>query len=328
MNANEIYHETWSALTGDLNIEAEFPRPLLAHYCSINTLEQILRGQELWLSNPLFMNDLEEVRFGVVTGYELAITNESLSHALKTADRRTAFFDALRGLYERFTSDLVFDCYVACFSEHKRDDDDGLLSMWRAYGANGGGAALVFDVNSVSTPETPGVGLALGKVQYGTSKERSEWLSKKVEEAAALVRDTDIPTHFLHMVAGALFERIKMMALFSKHVGFKEENEWRLVYISQYDPDGNLKQFIGYSVGLRGVEPKLKLPLKGKLPGLNLDISLTAITDRILLGPSVSDSLARKSVCRMLELLNLPELGAKVRGSTIPLRPSFHVPGR
>ena len=46
-------------------------RPLLAHYTSIGVLEQIMKEGEVWLSNPLYMNDLEEVRFGVQQGVRL-----------------------------------------------------------------------------------------------------------------------------------------------------------------------------------------------------------------------------------------------------------------
>ena len=46
-------------------------RPLLAHYTSITTLKDILKRQEVWLSNPLFMNDLEELRFGIIEGTAL-----------------------------------------------------------------------------------------------------------------------------------------------------------------------------------------------------------------------------------------------------------------
>ena len=34
-------------------------------------LEAILLNEELWLSNPLFMNDKEEVNFGINTGANL-----------------------------------------------------------------------------------------------------------------------------------------------------------------------------------------------------------------------------------------------------------------
>ena len=40
--------------------------PLLAHYTSIDVIEKILRSEEIWFSNPLFMNDLEEMRFGML----------------------------------------------------------------------------------------------------------------------------------------------------------------------------------------------------------------------------------------------------------------------
>ena len=33
---------------------------LLAHYTSVQVVEQILKHEELWFSNPLYMNDLEE----------------------------------------------------------------------------------------------------------------------------------------------------------------------------------------------------------------------------------------------------------------------------
>jgi len=50
--------------------EENYPkqRPLLAHYTSMAVLEKIIRDEEIWFSNPLFMNDLEEVRFGIYNG--------------------------------------------------------------------------------------------------------------------------------------------------------------------------------------------------------------------------------------------------------------------
>jgi hypothetical protein len=55
-------------LFADLRPENAFPnkRPLLAHYTTIQALEKILTNNELWFSNPLFMNDMKAVRFGVV----------------------------------------------------------------------------------------------------------------------------------------------------------------------------------------------------------------------------------------------------------------------
>jgi hypothetical protein len=57
-------------LFADLLENDSFPakRPLLAHYTSIPVLEAMLRNNEVWFSNPLFMNDMEEVRFGINAG--------------------------------------------------------------------------------------------------------------------------------------------------------------------------------------------------------------------------------------------------------------------
>jgi len=42
--------------------------PLLAHYTSIRVMEDILRSSEVWFSNPLFMNDMQELVHGLNEG--------------------------------------------------------------------------------------------------------------------------------------------------------------------------------------------------------------------------------------------------------------------
>ena len=42
--------------------------PLLAHYTSIRTLERIAQTGEIWFSNPLYMNDVDELRYGMNLG--------------------------------------------------------------------------------------------------------------------------------------------------------------------------------------------------------------------------------------------------------------------
>jgi hypothetical protein len=68
--------ELFKPLFADLQGNDSFPdqRPLLAHYTSVPVLEAILRNNEVWLSNPLFMNDVEEVRFGMTNGAKDALS--------------------------------------------------------------------------------------------------------------------------------------------------------------------------------------------------------------------------------------------------------------
>jgi len=52
----------------ELRTSPEMPL-LLAHYTSVTVVEQILRNDEVWFANPLYMNDLDEMRAGVLTRY-------------------------------------------------------------------------------------------------------------------------------------------------------------------------------------------------------------------------------------------------------------------
>lgn len=63
----EIVHES---LWKDLNNEDTFPNktPLLAHYTSISNFDLIIGNGEIWFSNPLNMNDSDELLFGMNQG--------------------------------------------------------------------------------------------------------------------------------------------------------------------------------------------------------------------------------------------------------------------
>ena len=129
-----------------------------------------------------------------------------------------------------------------------------------------------------------------------------------------------MPDDKLHLAVWALFERIKLFALFTKHRGFAEEEEWRMVYMRDRDREKLFDRMFGYVIGPQGAEPKLKLKV-APLPGvLADDVCLEKFVHSIILGPSASSVLALTSVKRMLNLLGRSELAARVIGSTTPLR--------
>jgi hypothetical protein len=66
----EVFKEFARALFADVQANDGFDvaKPLLSHYTSLSTLEQILKTDEMWFSNPLYMNDFEELRFGMREG--------------------------------------------------------------------------------------------------------------------------------------------------------------------------------------------------------------------------------------------------------------------
>ena len=106
----------------------------------------------------------------------------------------------------------------------------------------------------------------------------------------------------------------------TKHKGFEEEEEWRIVYVPTNDKTKRLHSLFSYWNGPRGLEPKLKFTV-GPIDGItDSDLSLSKIVDRIILGPSQSSPFAKAMVQRMLIEIKKPEIAARVVSSKIPFR--------
>jgi hypothetical protein len=90
--------------------------------------------------------------------------------------------------------------------------------------------------------------------------------------------------------------------------------------MSDRDKDEKFKQFFGHVATNRGIEPKLKLPIK-PVPGLTSeDISLEKLVNRIILGPSIASALGVNSLKQMLRNINKDSLIDRVVASDIPFR--------
>lgn len=310
----------FSKLWDDLDQKDEFysQKPHLAHYTSIAGLEKILQFNELWFSNPLYMNDHEEVGFGIDQGWRAVRSSYEIATACGSEKRHKLLLEAYEKCYWEFANDHVMDTYVFCTSEHTSGNKDGLLSMWRGYGGNGSGAAVVIDSGRIDL--TNAASLILAKVRYGSTAERVEWLTKKTREFAVLLGAVSLREEEIPVAAVALFERIKSIALFTKHCGFNEECEWRAVYMPNRDAGALIREFPGYSIGGRSVEPRLRFQLSATTGIAGVDFSLEKIVDRIILGPTSSSRLAIAGFLRLLDSTNHPSLKERVRASSIPYR--------
>ena len=317
---DEAISSLFRTLYDDIKQEDEFynKKPLLAHYTSLDVLEKILSTNEIWFSNPLFMNDLEEVRFGFIHGATKIKNNDSIKEALRTELRHKSFTETLDYYISDFEEKHLLDTYVFCLSEHDPENRDGMLSMWRGYGGNGRGAALIFDMSKLDPIEDSP--LVIQQVRYGSSDGRFEWFESAASTFANILTENHIPDEKLYIASHAIFQRLKLFALFTKHDGFKEEKEWRVVHMSDRDDDGKLKSMQSYLNGPRGVEPKRKFKLEPMAGVTAPDFSLNKILANILLGPSASFIMAVRSVGRMLDLIGKSELKDRLIASSIPLR--------
>jgi len=309
-----------NALWGDFEEDSDFPakRPLLAHYTSVATLEKIVSTDQVWLSNPLYMNDLEEMHFAMNAGAEGFRTSPYLSAACDSSRRHTFLVKKFDELFSNFDRNHALDTYVMCLSEHSPGRDDGLLSMWRGYGANGNGVAIVFDTANLSpNNDSP---LIVGKVRYQSHPQRLEWIDKKLYDLAEVLATTERTDGDLSLAAHHFIERLKLFALFTKHDGFSEEQEWRVVYMNERDPKALMKPMFGYAITSRGVEPKLKLELSKVAHVLGSGVTLETLIVQIILGPSISSTLSEDSVRRMLIIAGKESLSFLVSASSIPFR--------
>jgi hypothetical protein len=117
----------------------------------------------------------------------------------------------------------------------------------------------------------------------------------------------DVQDDQLWLIAYHIFNCVKVFALTSKHNGFEEENEWRLIYLSERDTQRVLQPRISYFIGPRGPEPKLKSPIAPvALPpdnpaadAPNQQLGFSDILDRIVLGPALSNPLTKIAVQRL-----------------------------
>ena len=321
MSAEDVWQAYWRSLFGDIDDENGWPnvKPLLAHYTSLATIEKIVAKGEIWLANPLYMNDVEEVRFLIHAGIDAAAQSDVLRSGLGTNGRFDSFVASVFDAYEEYGRSMVGDLYVICFSRHKpKEMTDGRLSMWRGYGDNGAGAAIVFDTKNI--PFDDGTPFVLAPVEYGTSDERKAKVENKLTELGDFFSKNHLIDDHLLAAGRALFQRLCLSAVFSKHIGFGEEEEWRLVYFPERDEDGDYRKYFGYFNGSTGIEPKLKLELDAFPQMVAAGIGFNDLVDTLIIGPSASAPLTEMSVKRMLTQIGREELTGRVKLSTIPYR--------
>lgn len=293
-------------------------KPLLAHYMPISKFESLLSNQQIWISNPLSMNDWQEVRFGINEGAHTFRSSEEIRTACKTEERYIALRSAFEKNYFKFDFEDALHIYAFCASEHETADNEGLLSMWRAYGDDANGIAVVFDTSVIEGDQSSP--FVVKKIFYGTDDERRGLIHETLKKFAQHLQQASIPTEKLNIAADRLFVWIKIFAVFSKHYGFREEKEWRIAYFGERDDANKAVRFMSYFLRAPSIESKLKYPIAELKNSAGESHSLNSITKKIILGPTHFNPLAMDAVKKMLSEKSQAELIPKLVSSTIPYR--------
>jgi hypothetical protein len=219
MSEPALFNDFWNPLISDLDHAKSFPtvRPLLAHYTSIDSLEGIVRNSELWFSHPLAMNDSEELRFGMQLGTVAFREAQVLRHACGTDQRYGLLLHAFDIAFGHFWNQHAFDTYVFCTALHEKDDNEGRLSMWRGYGGNGSGAAIVLDTAKLNANQASP--FIFDRVVYATRTERQLWVKSRIDILAGKIHDLHPSDDQLHLPAIAFSRAAEIICAIYKGPG-------------------------------------------------------------------------------------------------------------
>lgn len=295
----------------------------LIHYTSADNAMSIIRGNQIWMKNIRLMNDFREVDHGfdlLRKAYTPPVdtTPEIGLHAVKRSldDLFPGLMDETIGLFDMWFDTMRQNTHIVCLSEHDLEEDDlGRLSMWRAYGSGRIGVGLVInplplylvaaDFGAFSSPvyycdEKEIMGLFL-EVAANIRKERESVLAAGREE-----------------VKGYLFQLLRSLAICSKHKGFREEREWRIMHTKGLDDQGALR--IGVE-SLGGVPQRVfKLSFEDR-PDLGMTgISVPQLLLRVIIGPTEYPDAVREAFCEVLQEVGVADPARLVVCSDIPLR--------
>ncbi|WP_114129889.1 MULTISPECIES: DUF2971 domain-containing protein [Thalassospira] len=264
----------------------------LFHYTNQAGLLGILNSNDLWASSYKFLNDREEVVFfkkvlrnSLLPFFERNLRNKRDLDVMQSALLRLHGYSNLASqqadefidvLYKTTfqpqggRKELVHPFFVSfCSHSDSYEKKNGLLSQWRGYGSDGG-FAIEFDVKELSRQIQESVATYERAVSFfcdvfycdtdNSLPSLNENIECIVDTAEALIRGRENP-----------FEKsygpFVTAATRTKHIGFREEQEFRVVIapILQGGPFSELGE--GYSKfkkiyvreGKDGLIPYIKL---------------------------------------------------------------------
>ena len=207
---------------------ADYPN-ILYHYTSIEAFKSIVENRQIWLSSFIWMNDPNEGRFieqWIIEEAKRRRLNDELINAI------------ISSYYENFKN-----YYFLAFSEN-----GDLLSQWRAYAEDSTGFSIGFDPTFFTKVENIPVDTSLDKSNKSifTQNLNEEALPATYgiahviyakEEQQKIVKE--VFDYWLHQFSSSsdqeniilLGIELTQYGMVFKDPGFKEEREWRLLYL-------------------------------------------------------------------------------------------------
>jgi hypothetical protein len=118
-------------------------------------------------------------------------------------------------------------------------------------------------------------------------------------------------------LVGTIFCTLPFAAACSKHPGFAEEREWRLIHLPKQTPSKILQRAIEVIGGIP--QTVYKIPLADR-PDEGLNTAPAKLLKKVIIGPSNFPSPIYEAFVSELENAGMKDAASKVVISSIPLR--------
>jgi hypothetical protein len=284
------------------------------YYTSADTAMRILRNGEIWMRESHLMNDYREVEHG------FDCLNEAYK---KNKQRMLGVFDGMfPGFCERLETAINgwlphfrTDSYITCLSEHDPSEDQyGRLSMWRAYGG-GAGVALVVNGGPLLRPSSA-LRAYTSPVAY--------FHNAQVEEAfAQILSNVENNRDFVQsrgeqQVQASMFAALRYAILCTKHPGFHEEREWRVIYSPRFETSERITPSIE---SVNGIPQSIcRIPLRNVPEEGLYGLAPPEFLERVIIGPSKFPAGIYDAFTVLLTEIGIPNPSEKLIFFDVPLR--------
>lgn len=286
------------------------------HYTSAANAVDILTKGRIWMRKTMTMNDFREIEHGYDC-LRVALASEAGGKFRNLLQQIEPALDTT--LFQRVDSwmpSIRFNTYITCISEHESHEDDyGRLSMWRAYGGNETGVALVLKQEPI-VKVSHAMGAYSMPVAYKASHEVSQYLADITDMAT---REIDfLKALGPELISDVLFSMVRFAIVAIKHPGFHEEREWRVVYTPEMTDVRRIKiepEIVRGTPQMVAKIPLVDVPDEG-LVGLNIPDFL----DRLIIGPTQFPAAIHERFHYLLTEVGVTDVNRKLVASDIPLR--------
>lgn len=291
-----------------------------AHYTSAQVAMDILRAKEddrcLWLRNAMLMNDFSEIEYGQGLLRMALGTEQIRDHMVHVCGEIHDDIIKVFTLLDQEVYAIKRSTYLLSLALHKgKELHQGKLSMWRAYGGDAN-VCLLLNPQAFMTPQTA-YDVSIAPVDYGGPEHFLEGLNSLM---AGMERNRDLLREVGPEIVSLNFKlALDVMILSTKHPGFEEENEWRLIHRAQLNPMENSPP--SKIVSINGIVQKVfYLPMKNIPEHDVYNADLNSLLHKIIIGPTPNPDLVWEGFVELLRHSGVDNPADKVDMSRIPLR--------